>query len=158
MAEFRIEVRSERTEAQIDRIIALLPEASRRGAHKGAEHIKDRAQEILSALEHPPETKTPSPPGAPPARITGELADTILVSDLGDGSEVGPTTHYSRFLELGGIHRGHMRWFEDGAWHRAEVLSKAPRPYMLPARDSSLGEIHDIFEREVRDAIRTAIG
>jgi hypothetical protein len=157
MPEIRIEVKADRTLAQLDRIIATLPEAARRASHKGAEQIKNNAQHILS-LEHAPGTKSPSPPGAPPARITGELADTILVSDMGDGSEVGPTAHYGRFLELGGTHEGHMRWFEDGEWHRARVLHKGPRPYMKPARDASLPEIHEIAVREIRDAIRAAVG
>jgi len=159
-----IQVKDARTLRQISRIITLLIEAERIAAHKGAEEIKNRAQEILSALEHPAETRTPSPPGAPPAMITGQLRESIMVSDLGKGSQVGPTAlasstngPYGRFLELGGKHEGNMHWREDGQWHSARILMKLPRPYMKPARDSSLEEIRHIVAREVRDAIRMGL-
>ena len=158
MAEVRITVDTAGTDNQLIVLSVMLREAVKRGSHKGAEAIKNRAQELLSALSHAPETRTPSPPGSPPARISGELADTIRVTDFGvDGSDVGPTAHYGRFLELGGIHEGNMRWFEDGQLHEAKMLVKAPRPYMLPAREAALTEIHEIVSREVNDAIREAL-
>lgn len=164
MAEIRIEVDTAGANNRLIALEIILRDALRRAEHKGAEKIKDRAQELLSVAKHPPHTRTPSPPGAPPGEITGVLKDSIMVADDGDGSRVGPTDlassvngPYGRFLELGGVHEGNMKWFEDGVWHEATVLKKFPRPYMRPARDESLAEIHDIAVREIRDAIRTAL-
>src|SRR5215470_7122324 len=110
MAHLRIEVDARRALDQLGRMLPALAWVPRKASHKGAEKIKDHAQEILSALEHAPETLTPSPEGFPPARITGELAESILVTPVGNDADVGPTAHYCRFLELGGTHVGNMRW------------------------------------------------
>lgn len=122
--------------------------AAARAMAKQGQHL-DR--EILTAVWHPPFTKTPSPPGQPPAAITGTLARSIFAGDpepIGAFSWVahaGPTAEassyngpYGRFLEFGGTHvqhnsSGYMHWFEDGVWHHRAVIGKDSRDYLIRA-------------------------
>ena len=124
-----------------------------------AQDIEDRTRRLLTRLSHAPHTKTPSPPGSPPAMISSLLADSIQAEHDGDDAIVGPTALASskngpigRFLELGGTHEAHgdgMRWFEDGSWHYARSLDKTERPFLKPATDDAVnsGAILDIYYR-----------
>jgi len=117
---------------------------------EAAQDIQDRAKRLLTRISHAPHTRTPAPLGAPPARITGTLAASILAEHDGDDALVGPTRAasskngpYGRFLEMGGVHaahnpRGYMSWYEDGAWHRMREVEKAGRPYLEPATDDAI--------------------
>jgi hypothetical protein len=127
---------------------------------EAAQDIQKRTQRLLLEKDHLAGTRTPSPPGAAPATITGRLAASIQASHDGDDAIVGPTVAassnrgpYGRFLELGGDHAAHsprgMWWREDGRWHRADFLRKAPRPFLKPSTDDAIesGAIHDIYWR-----------
>lgn len=124
-----------------------------------AREIRDTARSLLTALSHAPETRTPSPEGAPPAAISGRLAASVEAQRDGDDALVGPTAEassengpYGRFLEMGGDHIAHndtgeMWWREDGRWHRAAALEKLPRPYLKPAvnRTVESGDVSRIY-------------
>src|SRR5579859_3961699 len=115
-----------------------------------AKNIQRRTRSLLAQFHHRPLTRTPSPPGAPPAMIGGRLAASVLASQDGDDAIVGPTRWasskngpYGRFLELGGEQAAHnesgrMWWWQDGYWHDAEQLNKAPRPFLKPATDDAV--------------------
>lgn len=116
-----------------------------------AQIVRSRTRNLLLAVSHAPYTRTPSPPGAPPAAISGTLAASVQASHDGDDAIVGPTATassyrgpYGRFLELGGEHVASspagMHWFEDGQWHRAFAIGKAPRPYLKPATDAAIAD------------------
>lgn len=140
-------------------IINLLAhEVPRKATKKGAELVRDKARELLTTLSHPPETRTPSPLGAPPAAISGFLAGSVKVRSWARFATVRPDAHYGRFLEKGGTHSGHMRWFEDGQRYTADILHKGPRPYMKPARDASVPGVREIFVEEIAKAIRAVLG
>lgn len=127
------------------------------GAEKAAKAVQGATRRLLTSAWHDPETKTPSPIGAPPASITGHLAGSITVSREGFDALVGPTTYarsangpYGRFLELGGehiAHHGWMRWDEDGRSHKARYLSKTPRPFLKPGLKAAVdsGEVRRAF-------------
>jgi len=125
---------------------------------EAAQDIQDRTRRLLTRVVHGPHTRTPSPPGSPPAMISGSLAASVQAEHDGDDAIVGPTASarskngpYGRFLELGGTHTGHtakgMSWIEDGQWYRMHEISKAERPYLAPATDDAVhsGAISRIY-------------
>jgi hypothetical protein len=128
-----------------DALDAWAVEAHRQGVQAnldGAKAVQKMARGLVTALWHAPNTRTPSPEGAPPASISGRLAASLQADQDGDDALVGPTSiassdkgPYPRFLELGGTQHasnpsGSMWWFEDGRWHHAAELKKAPRSYL----------------------------
>jgi hypothetical protein len=124
-----------------------------------AEDIQERTRRLLTRLSHSPNTKTPSPKGAPPAAISGQLAASVQAEHDGDDAIVGPTGlarskngPIGRFLELGGTHAAHnpsgeMHWYENGNWHHAGAVTKGSRPFLKPATDDAIesGAIHQIY-------------
>jgi hypothetical protein len=90
---------------------------------------------------------SPSPPGTPPARVTGTLARSIR---RGGGHPVGPYafwvsvaphTVYARIQQLGGHIRpkhttasgrlGYLRWEGPGGVHFSQHVYLPRRPYMV---------------------------
>lgn len=113
-----------------DALRRLADKADNQGGRAAAQAMSlagERAiKEQLSTASHSRRTKTPSPPGGPPAIITGGLRrSTITQPPVGGGGRWsafgGPTIVYSRIQELGG---------RAGRNH-ASVLP--PRPYVRPA-------------------------
>lgn len=100
--------------------------ASRDAIHTATLVAESQARNLLSTYAHDPGTPTPSPPGDPPAKITGALRDSFKVTGpIGGGgaytSVLGPTIVYARIQELGGVTgRGH-------------ATTLPPRPYFKPA-------------------------
>lgn len=143
-------------EAALDELVKLVQEAAFNATLDSAQEVKDQTQLLLSFEWHAPFTKTPSPPGSPPASISGELAASVLVTDDGESAFVGPTTDYGRIQELGGFMQGHpmMHWQEPpGVWHHSRGHSLPERPYLKPALEESLPKIEDIFTNAVAKAI-----
>lgn len=140
---------------------------------EAAQGVQARTRRLLEVYSHAPGTKTPSPKGSYPAYVTGQLQASISAELVGEEGWVGPTElasskegPYGRFLELGGTHVAHsgpsytnystggstgpqMWWHEDGHWHHAGVLTKAPRPYLEPATDAYIasGDLYDTYWR-----------
>jgi hypothetical protein len=91
---------------------------------------------------HPPFTRTPAPPGAPPARITGDLSSSVIVRPARGAvtatASAGPTVIYAAVQEYGRVISArnvkYMRWFMDGTWWYRRRVYVPPRPYMRPAR------------------------
>jgi hypothetical protein len=127
-----------------------------------AKHGQAADRRVLLRRVHPAHTRTPSPPGSPPASITGRLAASIATGDATPIADqtweatAGPTRAassnrgpYGRFLEFGGVHVAHtqsgMHWYEDGRWHMAHWLVKEPRPYLAVALEEIIadGSLHD---------------
>ena len=115
-----------------DALRRLADKADNEGGRAAAEMMSlagERAiKEQLSTFSHARRTPTPSPPGAPPAIITGTLRRSVITQPpVGGGglwtASGGPTIVYARIQELGG---------RAGRNH-ASVLP--PRPYVRPAVD-----------------------
>lgn len=108
-------------------------------------------------IRHAPETRTPSPPGAPPAAISLALAQSMSASRVGDDAIVGPTGSarsingpYGRFLELGRDHvakHRYMKYVQDGHTYRRRFIRKDPRPYLKPTVEFAVdsGMLLDIY-------------
>lgn len=89
---------------------------------------KHAIREQLGKRSHPRGTPTPSPPGQPPAKISGHLRDNIIVVPARQAGAhrfvamAGPDgVIYARIQEKGGV----------AGRNHASVLP--PRPYVLPA-------------------------
>ncbi len=105
----------------------------------------------LSRFQSTPVSRTPSPPGAPPASMTGNLRRSVTcVRGPGGGvvasSLVGPHTIYAVTQEWGEVHTGrpHMwLWIKyigpqevkRRGWVKRVVHIPA-RPYVRPSRDA----------------------
>ena len=90
---------------------------------------------------------SPSPPGTPPARVTGTLARSVrvapavMVSAYAASNSVAPHTVYARIQQYGGeIHArhltaggkpGYLRWEGRDGVHYRHSVTLPPRPYMI---------------------------
>jgi phage gpG-like protein len=116
----------------------------------------------LRQYSHPMYSRTPSPPGQPPAFMTGELAYSVTTRVSGGVSTsrafVGPHTIYAAVQEFGAtinvkhstvtktgkVVPGFMRWYMDGNfWYKRQVTIPE-RSYMRRTRDDMIadGSLH----------------
>jgi hypothetical protein len=108
----------------------------------------------LSRAKHAPHTRTPSPPGAAPALVSGRLRESVTKSDATPGPEsecwVAPHTVYAVIQEYGGPMDAHTRrymsWVTDGRRYWAKHVDLPERPYMRPVarRLSANGELTEV--------------
>ena len=93
----------------------------------GMDLFEGQARANLSRYSHKRNTPTPSPPGLPPAIISGALRSSFehtQPASTGPGvwtASIGPNIIYGRIQELGGI---------AGRGHRSHLPA---RPYLKPA-------------------------
>lgn len=113
--------------AALDQVAVRVRAATRKATGEGIRLARRRSWAELSRYGyHPAGTPTPSPPGQPPAIITGHLRGSLsptgpYPTSGGFGGRLGPTAVYGRIQELGGrAGRGHS-------------VTLPPRPYMRPA-------------------------
>lgn len=103
---------------------------------------------------HTPLTRTPSPPGSPPALVTGHLRDSFIIEPAQGGrvratAADGPHTVYARIQEYGGdIYprvKKWLHWVDAEGHHFAKHVRLPARPYMRPAahRMSADGTLSD---------------
>jgi hypothetical protein len=108
--------------------------------------IADRYHQLvimeLTRRSHAPGSWTNSPPGDPPAWITGELAGSVttrrgIMGGTYATASVAPHTIYAGVQEWGDVIRARrvhfMHWVNDrGSWFK-KVVDIPERPYMRPA-------------------------
>lgn len=134
----------------LDELIAALRAMGERveavtgpAVHDAQAIIAGQARANLSRYSHQRNTPTPSPPGEPPALITGRLRSSFDIAgptETGAGawmSVMGPTVVYARIQELGG---------RAGRGHRSVLPA---RPYLRPAIEATVndGRVRDVFVR-----------
>jgi hypothetical protein len=112
--------------AALDGLQQRMHSATRAATRDGLMMLQRRAHGRLSRYYHPPGTPTPSPPGQPPARISGHLRGSLtptgpLPTGSGFSGQLGPTAVYARIQELG------------GRTGRNHSVTLPPRPYLAPA-------------------------
>jgi hypothetical protein len=108
----------------------------------------------LSQMSHEEGSPTPSPPGAPPALITGALRNSVVpLPPVGFGVRwwviVGGTTVYARIQELGGeIHPGASGWLANrntgqifvSPYTSSQSITLPPRPYLKPTAEKIIAD------------------
>lgn len=123
--------------AIIEKAVAL-EAATKAGLGLVAHRAEAAVKQELARKGHDRGTPTPSAPGEPPARVSGDLLRHIKVqSPTGAAgtytAAVGPTMVYGRIQELGGVAgRGHH-------------ITLPARPYMAPALTASKMDIQAIM-------------
>lgn len=125
--------------AGLRRLLVDLDSATRKTTGDGALLVERAAKLILRTYTHPAGTPTPSPPGSPPALVTGFLARSVETRPARPAglyawaAEAGPTAVYARIQELGGV---------TGRGHRVRLPA---RPYMRPVHAAVAGRIRDLY-------------
>jgi phage gpG-like protein len=121
---------------------ARVPSAALPVAIEMARTYQSAVQRNLALLAHAPFTFTPSPPGAFPARMTGNLRRHIVFSGAGGASSIGwasisADTIYAAVQEYGHTMHAHswrkpMSWYNEGQWWSKYEVKVPARPYMRP--------------------------
>lgn len=124
--------------AALDALWERAHAATRTATADGMALVQRQTRTNLSRYSHARGTPTPSPPGEPPARISGHLRGSLsptgpLPGGGGFTGEIGPTAVYSRIQELGG---------QAGRGHSATLPA---RPYLAPAVRASRDQLRRLY-------------
>ena len=136
--------------AALRAMAARVDEATPMALHAAAALIEGKARANLSRRSHARGTPTPSPPGQPPAMISGTLRSNWMVEgpvSNGTGAwmcTLYPTTVYAGIQEVGG-------W--AGRGHSSHLPA---RPYLRPATEDLIrnGALRSVFVHAWAAAIR----
>lgn len=121
--------------------------ANERAAKDAAKVLERAAKRLLRRYTHEEGTPTPSPPGEPPALVTGNLRRSyrtrrkVSPSRYVAMTEVGPTAAYSRIQELGGV---------TGRGYRTRLPA---RPYHRPATGAVRRDVRRVFVSRWREGL-----
>lgn len=146
--------------AALKRKTAAVGWATNRAAAESARMVERQIKLTLRTYTHPPGTPTPSPPGSPPALVTGDLMRSVKVRGPLPGRnahvvrfQIGPTIVYSRIQELGGRvrrhNRGHMGPQVEGAYTRIPA-----RPYVKPSVNAVRASVRRKFRSWWKEALK----
>lgn len=125
--------------------------------------IERAAQDNLTRYTHGPGERTGSPPGQPPALVSGALRRSVKSRRTADGptvfgGAVGPTIIYAAIQEFGGTitpkRAPMLAWRTADGWRRARSVTLPPRPYMRPAVTASIPRIRRIVADAWTRALR----
>lgn len=126
-AEVGVKVHKRRTLNALDRIIHAVEELTPLAVEEVRDQTRRDVVRLLRMRMHPPGTPTPSPPGEPPAKISGDLLRSVKAAPVVRAepfvwkASVNSRNVYSRIQELGGM---------SGRGHRTYL---PPRPYLKRA-------------------------
>jgi hypothetical protein len=136
-------------EAKMVAVDRATPQAMR----EGLRIVERSVKRILRTYTHPEGTPTTSPPGQPPALVTGTLMRSVKTRGPYPGKRrytyrgtVGPTAVYSRIQELGGRVRARRRGAIGPQTERTYTRLPA-RPYVKPATDRVRRDVRRVFQR-----------
>jgi hypothetical protein len=113
------------------------------GADKLGADFRDEIKHRLTALSHERGTRTPAPPGGPPAKESGALADSVTMTPASTPvvavAPVGPNCSPRDAVqeEGGSMHaragnsRGMVFFYDPPGWYHAQHVKVPQREYML---------------------------
>lgn len=125
----------------------------------------------LVRFSHGPGQRTSSPPGQPPAAVSGALRRSVrLYPATATGSytaqsSVVPLIVYARIQEMGGTvvakhtgkdgKPGYLRFAGAGGYHFARSVTLPPRPYMRPTHKRTVadGSLRSAAAKAVRGVL-----
>jgi hypothetical protein len=119
----------------------------------------ERRVTLLESGTHARGTRGAAPRGRPPARVTGWLGQSFVLtpargSGLSASSLAGPTAIYARLQELGGrivpVRAKFLHWVDYGGPQYRKHVYVGPHPYM----ERGLNEV--IADGSLRDAAAQA--
>lgn len=135
--------------AAVDLMALRVDRATGRATTQAGYDVERATKAYLRIYTHAPGTPTTSPPGGPPAWVTGGLARSVRRSSTIRrrrgvySTKVGPTALYGRIQELGG---------RAGRRHATTLPA---RPYLKPRTRAELATIRRIYINSWREATRT---
>jgi hypothetical protein len=154
--EIDVTIDSDRWSAGLEAMVRRLDLATSDASLAAAKTIQFITQGKLLERAHSELTFSPAPPGAPPAAVSGALAESIDTARNGPfGAMVGPTgLPYARIQELGGTMHGHPFMVFHKYYKGSIVKFKRsfvrlyPHPYLAPATDEAVnsGRVRSIYE------------
>lgn len=138
-------------ELAIERKFTQVERSTPRAMKQGLRVVERSYKKILRTYTHPEGTPTTSPPGEPPALVTGTLMRSVKTRGPFPGKRryqyvgrVGPTAVYARIQDLGGDVRKARR---PGARRRPAGLIHIPaRPYAQRATDRVRRDVRRLFQ------------
>jgi len=117
--------------AELRAKLTALPEkldgASREAAIGGAKLMEVETQRLLGLRSHPRGTPTPSPRGAPPAKISGDLQGSVQ-----SGPPEGGAGTYRVSVQSGLVYS----WVQEYGGPVGRGATLPARPYVRPGRDN----------------------
>lgn len=123
--------------------------STHRAMRDGLRMVERSYKKILRTYTHPEGTPTTSPPGEPPALVTGTLMRSVKTRGPKPGKRphvtvgtVGPTAEYARIQDRGG---------RTGRGYRTRLPA---RPYAQRATDRTRRDVRRVFEVRWSEALR----
>lgn len=139
--------------AALDHKFEQVDKATWRAVREGLHIVERSTKKILRTHTHPVGTPTTSPPGEPPALVTGTLMRSVKSTRPRRGKaaysvegDVGPTVEYARIQELGGD-------IERAFGVPGLRVSLPARPYAKPATDRVRRDVRRLFVTRWTDAL-----
>ena len=83
---------------------------------------------------------------------TGQLRNSIEVTSIENGADVGTNVEYAAYVEYGTGKKG-----DPSVEHREDWEGQAPQPYLYPALEAHKAEIKDIVQNTLQEEIRKAV-
>ncbi len=124
----------------------------------------ERTVTLVESGSHGRGSRGAAPRGAPPARVSGHLAESFRQVPAAGGGDsasslAGPTAIYSRVQELGAVitkDPGYMHWYDYGGPQFRHRVNVGPHPYMRRGVEETIldGSLHD----EAARAFAAAVG
>jgi hypothetical protein len=140
-----------RWDVAIEAKMAAVDRATPRAMSEGLRVVERSVKKILRTYTHPEGTPTTSPPGQPPALVTGTLMRSVKTRGPYPGKRrytyrgtVGPTAVYSRIQELGGRVRARNRG-RIGPQREHSYTRLPARPYVKPATNRVRRDVRRVF-------------
>ena len=155
--------------AYLQGVLALVERAAPAVADKAAQYIAERiALDTLTRQRLSPGMYHRARPGAPPAMMSGKLADAMFTEPASGGLRasalVGNSDKRARVFELGGCilkptSGSHLGWKDtgrkdnpSGIWRHRQVDMDDEHPFIEPTTDEAIdeGELQRIMIEEFR--------